>query len=229
MAEDERNQGLRGAHTAADCGAAGGGKAGAARLDVDPERAAKVGAVRATAEAAMAGLAERLASAQPEAEQPSLLFDPDEPMALFAGPVRHVAEKRDAAKRARGRPAGSQNRRSDDLRNYLLSMGYRDPALILADIANADPLDLAAELSTPYRPEKGPHAGQLVENSITPDVALKLIKDAAAELMPYFHAKRPQEANVNHRMLGVMFVGEMPAAKVDDDGTMDLTRVPAPE
>lgn len=229
MGEDERNQGLAEAHTRAVSGAAESGAAGAARLDVDPERAAKVGAVKATAEAAMAGLAGRLAAGEPEAEQPSLLFDPDEPLALFAGPVRHVAEKREAGKRARGRPAGSQNRRSDDLRNYLLTMGYRDPALILADIANADPLELAAELSAPYRPAKGPHAGQLVENSITPDVALKLIKDAAAELMPYFHAKRPQEVNVSTRVMGVMVIGDMPSAERSDEQVMDVTRVPAPE
>lgn len=239
MAEDEQNQGLRVAHTPGDLGGAGGDGGGSGRLAVDPARAAKVGAVQATAEAAMAGLVERLAGGQEEPAQPSLLFDPDEPAALFAGPVRHVAVTREAAKRARGRPAGSQNRRSDDLRNYLLSMGYRDPALNLADLANADPLELAAEMAA--LPGVGQYpAEQLLETAVKTGVLERealakmveksrdLVKSANAELMPYFHAKRPQEVHHDVRALGVMIVGDMPSVKVDDDGTIDLTRVDAP-
>lgn len=199
-------------------------------ISVDPERAAKVGSTRATTEAAMADLASQISAAQPEPEQQSLLLaDPDETFSLFAGPVPHVAKIREDAKRARGRPAGSQNRRSNDLANYLLSMGYRDPALILADIANADPVALAEDLSVPYRVKNGPNKGEIVETSVTPDVALKLIKDAAAELLPYFHTKRPAELDVKVRTLGVMVIGDMKTDRADDGKVMDITAVPAPE
>ncbi|PZU23928.1 MAG: hypothetical protein DI589_06635 [Shinella sp.] len=240
MAGNEENQGLREAHTAADFAGAGAREDGAARLDVDPARAAKVGTVKATAEAALAGLAERLAGGKEEAEQPSLLFDLDEPHALFSGPVRHVAETREAAKRARGRPQGSINRRSDDLRNYLLSMGYRDPALNLADLANADPLALAVEAAAlpgqgQFTPEQlldaAVRTGVLERDALAEIVrkARDLVKSANAELMPYFHAKRPQEVHHEVRTLGVMIVGDMPTQKPGDDDVIDLTRVPSPE
>lgn len=218
MADDElQKMGSSDAHTPA-----------AAGVTVAPDRAAKIGASRALAEAALGGLADRLADDRPDEAQPSLLLaDPDDEFCLFRGPVRHVANTRDTAKRARGRPKGSTNRASSDLANYLLSMGYRDPALILADIANADPTELASELSAPYRVMAGPNEGALVENSITPDVALKLIKDAAAELLPYFHSKRPQQLDVKQTALGVMVIGEIKSEA--DDRTVDLTVFPAPE
>lgn len=220
--EKQQNQGLPEAHSQAENSA----------LAVDPDRAAKIGATRAIAEAAMSGLAEQLAGSDDAAEQQSLLFDHDEPMALFRGPVAHVANIRDAAKRGRGRPPGSQNKRSTDLANYLLSMGYRDPALNLADLANADPVALALEL-----------AGEVVEPHITPqqhlvalvatgklerasvvtlmDKAQGMIADANAELMPYFHAKKPQAIQVDKTLRGFMVFGEMPEQERRSD-TLDL-------
>jgi hypothetical protein len=198
--------------------------------EISPDRAAKVGATRALAEAAMAGLADRLGSDEAEPDQPSLLLaDPDGEFCLFGGPVRHVADIRDTAKRARGRPKGSQNKRSADLANYLLKMGYRDPALNLADLANANPHDLAAELSEPYRPKSGEHKGQLVEGSVTPGEALELIMKANVELMAYFHAKRPQAIEVNSQMMGVMVIGEMKTERDDGGKVMEMTRFDAPE
>lgn len=200
MADDPANQGLHRAHTAA----------APAALDVDQERAAKVGTVKATAEAAMTDLANRLVEDENPGQHELLLADADEEFVLFKGPVRHVAKLREAAKRGRGRPAGSKNRKSADLANYLLSMGYRDPALNLADLANATPGDLAAELSCD-----------------TVD-AMELIRKANAELLPYFHSKRPTEIKVDKRIMGVMVLGEMPTEAAQDDETIDLTRVDAP-
>ncbi|KQR30142.1 hypothetical protein ASF91_15100 [Rhizobium sp. Leaf155] len=214
-AEDEQNQGLKEAHTPPE---------------ISAERAAKVGSAAALTEVAMAGLAQAVAGEREEPDQPSLLLaDPDGDHCLFGGPVRHVASIMDTAKRARGRPKGSQNRRSADLANYLLTMGYRDPALNLADLANADPVDLAQELSQPRKVTSGPNKGDIIEDSMTPADALALIMKANAELMPYFHAKKPQEVHVSKQVMGVMVIGEMPTERRDDKSALDLTAVDAPD
>lgn len=220
--EKQQNQGLPEAHSQAENSA----------LAVDPDRAAKVGATRAIAEAAMSGLAEQLAGSDDAAEQQSLLFDHDEPMALFRGPVAHVANIRDAAKRGRGRPPGSQNKRSTDLANYLLSMGYRDPALNLADLANADPLALALELAG-IEPDQNMAPMQQLAHLVKKDklsqgqviglidAAQGLSLKANAELMPYFHAKKPQAIQVDKTLRGFMVFGEMPEQERRSD-TLDL-------
>jgi hypothetical protein len=230
MADDRANSGLSGAHTPAVSG----------EIAVDPERAAKVGTTKATAEAAMAGLAERLAGGD-EADQPELLLaDPDEEFVLFKGPVRHVANIRDAAKRGRGRPAGSKNRASNDLASYLLSMGYRDPALNLADLANADPVALALELAGyEVDAERDPleqvkamiSAGDVKRGDLVELItrAQRLRMDANKELLPYVHSKRPTEIKVDKRVLGVMVIGDMATEQADNDQPLDLTRVDAPD
>lgn len=187
----------------------------------------------------MTGLAQQLAAAEPEADQPSLMFDQDETACLFRGPVAHVANIRDAAKRGRGRPPGSQNKRSTDLANYLLSMGYRDPALNLADLANADPLALALELTgVPLADGVEPremmaaaiHAGALKRADMYEAIvkAQAMIADANAELMPYFHAKKPQAIQVDKTLRGFMVFGEMPEAEQRRE-TLDLRPIGSSE
>lgn len=225
-AEDEQNQGLKEAHTPPE---------------ISAERAAKVGSAAALTETVMADFAQAVATEREEPDQPSLLLaDPDGEHCLFGGPVRHVASIMDTAKRARGRPKGAQNRRSADLANYLLSMGYRDPALNLADLANADPLALAAEMAALPTVE-GATPQQLLSAAITSGTldrleaakiaerAFKLVSDANGELMPYFHAKKPQEVHVSKQVMGVMVIGEMPTERRDDKSKLDLTAVDAPD
>ncbi|MDP9560513.1 UNVERIFIED_ORG: hypothetical protein J2740_001702 [Rhizobium nepotum] len=223
--ETEQNQGLQVAHTPPE---------------ISPVRAAKVGSMAAMTETVMAGLAQSLAGEREEPEQQSLLLaDPDGEHCLFGGPVKHVASIMDAAKRARGRPKGSQNRRSTDLANYLLSMGYRDPALNLADLANASPAALAVELAClPAVPDATPEL--LIEAALKAGVmdrdqvvkvmskAYEMIEDANSELMPFFHAKKPQQVEVKTQALGVMLIGEMPTERPAADAALDLTRVEAP-
>ena len=189
----------------------------------DPARVAKVGATAATVEAAIGDLAASLAS--PDAEsQPSLMLDEmDEQMALFSGPVRHVAETIDGARgRGRGRPKGSTNKNS--FRDVALRMGYRHPGLNLLAIANADPVALAEQLGA-YKTAKG----MLVADECTPLEAIQLIMRANAELMPYFEGKAAQQIDVNVKALGMMLIGEMPTERQADDGIMDLTNVPEPD
>ncbi|QBJ13195.1 hypothetical protein EYD00_07210 [Agrobacterium sp. 33MFTa1.1] len=224
--ETEQNQGLQGAHTPPE---------------ISPERAAKVGSMAAMTETVMAGLAQSLAGEREEPEQQSLLLaDPDGEHCLFGGPVKHVASIMDAAKRARGRPKGSQNRRSTDLANYLLSMGYRDPALNLADLANANPAALAVELAClPNADGATPEqlmADALKDGKLDRELVFKMmskaydmIEDANSELMPFFHAKKPQQVEVKTQALGVMLIGEMPSERPAADATLNLTRVDAPD
>lgn len=224
--ENQQNQGLPEAHS---------------RPEISAERAAKVGSSAALAETVMADLAQSLADGHEEPEQQSLLLaDPDGDHCLFGGPVKHVASIMDTAKRARGRPKGAQNRRSADLANYLLTMGYRDPALNLADLANASPVALAVELAClPAVPNATPEllmeaalkAGLLDRDQVVKIMskAYDMIEDANSELMPFFHAKKPQEIHVSKQVMGVMIVGDMPTERRDEGSMMNLTAVEAPD
>jgi hypothetical protein len=172
-------------------------------LDVDQGRAAKVGIGQAEVEAAMASFLGDLA--QPASEQPELALDDD---CLFSGPVKHVADKLEGA-RGRGRPKGSQNKNT--WRDTMLRMGYRHPGQNLLDIANANPVALAAEMS------------------INKADALGMIIRANAELLPYFEGKAAQEINHNVRQLGLFIVGDMSTDLKADTGLISLTEVDKPE
>lgn len=204
---------------------------------VDAGKAAKVGATRATVDAAMADLVAGIGG-QAEAEQPSLMLDEiDEQHCLFAGPVRHVAKTLDGA-RGRGRPRGAQNKNS--FRDTLLRMGFKHPGLNLAAMANADPAALAIELGALPEPPDGASAydwldamvrtGSLKRADVATLIAKAhdLIGRANAELMPYFESKRPQEIDVTTRALGVMVIGEMKAETGNREGVIDLTSVESP-
>ncbi|CDZ67641.1 Hypothetical protein NGAL_HAMBI2605_59220 [Neorhizobium galegae bv. orientalis] len=229
--ESERNQGLREAHTPAENFA-----------EADPDRAAKVGSVRATAEAAMGDLAQQLASAEAEPEQQSLMLDEiDEQQSLFAGPVRHVAETIANARTGRGRPKGSQNKASRQFAETLMRMGYRHPGLNLAALANADPAALAIELGALPSPPAGVSPHEWLSNIVLAngvkrdtvigllDAAQGLILKANAELLPYFESKAPTKLELEERIMGVMMIGEMKATPPADGQFMSLTRTEKPE
>lgn len=197
----------------------------------DPARVAKVGATAATVEAAVRDLA--AGAVQPEElEQASLMLDEmDEQFALFAGPVRHVADAI-AGARGRGRPKGATNKNA--FRDVLLRMGFRHPGLNLASLANADPLKLAMELAALNVKIDGITIDRSKEMSRAElsglvIAAQGLILKANAELMPYFEGKAAQQIDVNVKALGMMLIGEMPTDRQADDGIMDLTNVPEPE
>jgi hypothetical protein len=192
-----------------------------------PERAEKIGATAAATEAAMAALAAEL---QPEAEpeQQSLLLDElDAQQSLFKGPVKHVASTLDAAFRARGRPKGSQNKASKEFAQTLMRMGFKHPGLNLAALANADPVELAKELSIEERDKNG----VIWRVGCDPAKAMDMIIKANAELLPYFESKRPQPTDPadSDRPLGVMYIGQMNVVQADDKRTIDITRVDSPD
>lgn len=230
---DGENLGLPGAHTAAE-------NSGAAAVEVDQARAAKVGAVKATVEAAIGDLVGQMAGGD-EGEQASLMLDEiDEQQALFKGPVRHVANTIDAARRGRGRPKGSQNKASAEFRDVFMRMGHRHAGLNLGAVANADPAALAIELGVLPEPPEGIDAYAwlrcLVEKGVLSrgdasalmDKAYSHLVRANAELMPYFESKAPTKVNVDKRLMGVMLIGDMASPDRSERKALDLTQFDAP-
>lgn len=221
MADGEgENLGLNEAHTPAENFGGGDRRAGD---QVDPVRAAKVGSGKAQIAADMADLAAQLVP-DGEAEQMSMMLDEqDEQLALFSGPVAHVASAIEAS-RGRGRPKGSQNRANAEFRDVLLRMGYRHPGLNLAALANADPVKLAQELSPTNT------AGMVIADlMVSPLETMKLIMKANAELLPYFESKRPTEIKVDRNTVGVMIIGDMRTEEAGDDDIIDVTSAPSPD
>lgn len=163
---------------------------------------AGVEAGREQLSAGFAALAARLGAVEPE--QSDLLdgspdFDGDDVLSM-------AAKSSNEGRRARGRPSGSQNKRNADVFDYLAALGHRDPAVTLSLIQSADPKELARALACTY------------------EAATALIMRAAAELMPYKYAKRPQAIEVTKRELHLFVAGDFDTAlPVDHGGAFSLT------
>lgn len=239
MSENGQNLGLPVAHTPAENSAAAGAIGGA---DLDQERAAKVGSVKAMAEAALGDLVGQMAAREDEAEQASLMLDEaDEQLALFRGPVRHVADQIDRSRKGPGRPKGSKNKASAEFAEVLQRMGYRHPGLNLAAMANAEPAALAIELGLLPDVPEGWDAYEwlraLVRDSKVNEgearalmaKAYEILGRANAELLPYFVSKAPTKLDVDKKqVLGVMVIGDMTAGHQSERSTIDITKVDAP-
>jgi len=120
-----------------------------------------------------------------------------------------AAELSAAPRRARGRPAGSGNRKNGDMVAYLAALGHRDPWVTLSMIQTADTGALAQALAM----KRGD--------------ALVLQLRAAEALMPYHHAKKPQQLELpvgDKRPL--MVIGEMNVAIMGGDGFMSAGIAP---
>jgi hypothetical protein len=110
-----------------------------------------------------------------------------------------------AGRRARGRPAGALNRKTSDTIKYLAELGYKDPMIILTEIANADTMLLAK-----------------ATGSAAIDV-MKLKAKAASDLMPYHHSQQPKDVNVRSDNVHLFVMGEMPEGQTIQGAFMDLT------
>lgn len=147
--------------------------------------------------------------------------DPDELLTgspdLAADDLLSVAAELVASpRRARGRPAGATNRKNGDMIAYLAALGHRDPWVTLSLIQTADTEKLAQKLSM----KRGEVLGLQLR--------------AADALMPYHHAKKPQQLDlpigdkrplmmfgeVNVQLVqggdGYMSAGVMPGEKVNE-------------
>lgn len=112
------------------------------------------------------------------ARQGSLFgVDPVEPDGQGALP-----DDLEAAPRGRGRPAGSRNRSTEEWSRFILTR-YRSPLLGLAELAQASPLALQAELGGAPSKDK-PDGCSLLE-------AVRIIMAAQTALAPYLHQKQP--------------------------------------
>lgn len=112
-----------------------------------------------------------------------------------------VAETIAAPARARGRPAGSANRKNGDMIRYLQARGHRDPMVTLSMIQSADFGGLCKVLGATGAKQK--------------IAVLGIIRGAAADLMPYHHAKKPQQLELpqgDKRPL--MVIGEMNVTQI---------------
>lgn len=120
-----------------------------------------------------------------------------------------AAELAAAPRRARGRPAGSGNRKNGDMIAYLQALGHRDPWVTLSMIQTADTIALAKALTM--------KRGEVL--------AIQL--RAADALMPYHHAKKPQQLELppgDQRPL--MVIGEMNVSIGGPDGFMSAGVAP---
>jgi len=99
-------------------------------------------------------------------------------------------------RRERGRPPGSTNKRNTQVFDYLERLGHRDPAVTLSMIQSADTIALAKALGA---------------DSFKGRIAvLSLQRSAAAELMPYKYAKKPQQLELPaDAKRPLMVIGEM--------------------
>lgn len=149
-----------------------------------------------------------------------------DPAALLAGSpdldasdlLALVAEPILTQRRARGRPAGALNRKNNDMIGYLAALGHRDPWVTLSLIQSADTAKLALALRTPVI-KNGKHAvskaGTPLFNTPQFTDVLALQMRAADALMPYHHAKKPQQLELpqgDKRPL--MVIGEMNVTQI---------------
>ncbi|OBQ59583.1 hypothetical protein EFV37_22105 [Mesorhizobium loti] len=110
-----------------------------------------------------------------------------------------------APARARGRPMGAANRKNGDLIRYLQARGHRDPMVTLSMIQSADFGALCKMVGAAGAKQK--------------IAVLGIIRGAAADLMPYHHAKKPQQIELpTGDLRPLMVIGEMNVTQINGDG-----------
>lgn len=118
-----------------------------------------------------------------------------------------------APARARGRPLGAANRKNGDLIRYLQARGHRDPMVTLSMIQSADFGALCKLVGAGGAKQKL--------------AVLGIIRGAAADLMPYHHAKKPQQIELPAGDLRpLMVIGEMNVTQIGDGGFMSAGVMP---
>lgn len=155
----------------------------------DPIEGAPIGDQAAPADDLGAAVAQLAGQLGDQGEQFDLLGDPPAPVDT----LESLADKSSAERRARGRPAGSTNKRNTQVFDYLEHIGHRDPVMTLSLFQTMDLRELAAMLGCKMK-----------------DAAALQIS-AAEKLLPYKYAKRPTELHVqgDGSRRPVMVIGEM--------------------
>ena len=131
-----------------------------------------------------------------------------EQLGLFEADGKPVAVERRAGP---GRPAGSGNKVKGKLRDWLAHRGHRDPAEQLAMIAGLDqamhPMAYAAEV-----------AAALGEPVM---VVVREMRQAAAELMPYWHARITPDVVQQGAQVNILMQGSDGAVAMRIEGGSD--------
>jgi hypothetical protein len=102
-----------------------------------------------------------------------------------------MAETSNARRRGAGRPEGAVNKRNDETFDYLEARGFKAPEVLLMEVISADVKLLANKLGA------------------DPIEVLKLQIKAAADLMPYKLARKPQAFEVTKRELHMFVAGKL--------------------
>lgn len=115
-------------------------------------------------------------------------LQPEDLFALAAEPALHQ-------RRARGRPAGSLNRKNSDMIDYLAAKGHRDPWETLSLIQSADTAKLADFLGSPVLVEGRPVVidGKVLMCPADRMAVAALQERAATTLMKFHHSAKPQQ------------------------------------
>lgn len=152
-----------------------------------------------------------------------------EALDVFAKAAEHVLTER----RARGRPAGAANLRNTKVFDYLEQLGHRCPAVTLSTIQSADTLELAQLLGAPMTDAKGrpflDGKGNVIIMPADPVKVAEMQRKAAADLLPYKFAKRPQALEVKTGKRPVLVVGEMNVAMVAGTVALSVNDAPQPK
>lgn len=127
--------------------------------------------------------------AAPVVEQGELPIDP---LRELGAPINKTVERlRDAKPKGPGRPAGSLNRRTVEMAEYLLSK-FTSPLVVLAQIAVAPIDELAASVGC------------------TKLEALQEKRLAAIALKDHIHSKMPVAIDVTNRKIIYLTIGDIP-------------------
>lgn len=118
-------------------------------------------------------------------------------------------------RRARGRPAGSANKRNMDMVAYLGALGHRDPMVTLSMLQTADTKALAKALGVDTA------KGRLA--------VAQMQRQAASDMLPYFYAKKPQQLELTDdgAMRPLMVIGEMTVNQRVEGSVIGLGNLPA--
>jgi hypothetical protein len=116
-----------------------------------------------------------------------------------------AAETSNARRRGAGRPEGSGNKRNAETFDYLEALGFKGPERLLMEVVSADPRQLAAQLAGTDDPRHVPFDRALE--------VLKLQIKAAADLMPYKLARKPQAIEVSRKELHLFVAGTLSEAQ----------------
>ncbi|MCW5697910.1 MAG: hypothetical protein KIS96_14415 [Bauldia sp.] len=145
--------------------------------------------------------------------------------------LMEAAETLAAPRRARGRPPGAANRKNADMVRYLAQLGHRDPWVTLSLIQSADTRALAKALTRPRVDDEGnvrrDAEGNVMMTQPDYDAAVALQMRAAEAILPYHHARRPQQLELPPGApRPVMVIGELNVAVAAAGGFMSAGVAP---